>query len=101
MFAKVDLFLAYHQIPIQELDRDLTCFLLPWGKYRYCILPMGLSPSWDVFCHRTDQAVRDLEGIMKLVDNCVAGERGVEELGVRLRVLLRRCCEHQDISQQI
>ena len=44
-FAKVDLVSGYHPIPIQESDRYLTCFLLSWGKYRYCIHPMGLSPS--------------------------------------------------------
>ena len=94
VFAKVDLASGYHQIPIQEADRDLTCFLLPWGKYRYWVLPMGLSPSGDVFCHRTDKAIMDLDGILKLVDDCLTGGRGVSELGKRLRKLLTRCREH-------
>ena len=55
---------------------------------------MGLSTSRDVFCHRTHQAVRDLEGVMKLVDNCLAGGRGVVGLGMRLRELLSRCREY-------
>lgn len=90
VFAKVDLCSGNHKIPIQESDRDLTCFLLPWGKYKYCVFPMAFSPSRNVFCHRTDQAVRDLEGMMKFVDNCLAGGRGVDQLGVRLRELLSR-----------
>ena len=94
MFAKVDLTSGYHQIPIQETDRDLTCFILPWGKFRYCVLPMGLCPSGDVFCHRTDKAIMDLDGVIKLVDDCLTGGRGVSELGKKLRSLLMRGREH-------
>ena len=45
VFAKLDLCSGYPQIPVQASDRDLTCFFLPWGKDRYCIIPMGLSAS--------------------------------------------------------
>ena len=54
---------------------------------------MGLCPSGDVFCHRTDQAIVDLEGVMKLVDDCLTGGRGVSELRKRLRAVLLRCRE--------
>ena len=55
---------------------------------------MGLSPSGDIFCHRTDKAVQGLEGVLKLVDDCLAAGRNVEELEERLRGLLDRCREH-------
>ena len=90
-FAKVDLVSGYHQIPIQESHRDLTCFLLPWGKYRYCVLPMGLSPSGDIFCHRTDKAVLGFPSICKQVDDCLASVKSVEVLEARLVGLLDRC----------
>ena len=93
-FVKVDLVSGYHQIPIQESDRDLTCFLLPWGKYRYCVLPMGLSPSGDIFCYRTDKAVQGLPGIKKQVDDCLASGKTVGGLEVSLVGLLDRCRTH-------
>ena len=93
-FAKVDLASGYHQIPIQGSDRDLTCFLYPWGKYRYCVLPMGLSPSGDIFCNRTEKAVKGLPSIRKQVDNCLASGKSVGELESRLMGLLDRCRIH-------
>ena len=35
-FAKLDAIQGYHQIPLADESKDLTTFLLPWGKYRYC-----------------------------------------------------------------
>ena len=70
-FLKVDLCEGYHQVAIREEDRDLTATLLPWGKYRYRCLPMGLSPSGDNFCQGTDDVIRNVEGILKIVDDCL------------------------------
>ena len=93
-FAKVDLVSGYHQIPIQESDRDLTCFLLPWGKYRYCVLPMGTSPSGDIFCYRTEKAVQGLPGVKKQVDDCLASGKNVGGLKESLVGLFDRCRSH-------
>ena len=61
-FLKVDLVEGYHQVTIREEDRDLMATLLPWGKYRYTCLLMGLCPSGDHFCQRTDDAIRTVKG---------------------------------------
>ena len=58
---------------------------------------MGLSPSGDIFCHRTDKAVQGLEGVLKQVDDCLAMGKSVEELEERLVGLLERCRTHNII----
>ena len=52
---------------------------------------MGLSPRGDHFCNRTDDAIRSVEGILKLVDNCLEGGKDVPDLKIRLRELLLKC----------
>ena len=49
-------------------------FILHNGKFRYMVLPMGLSPSSDSFNRKTDMAVQGLEGVRKLVDNRLAAD---------------------------
>jgi hypothetical protein len=38
----IDLSMGYYSIPLTERAQQLTSFLLPWGKYRYKRLPMGI-----------------------------------------------------------
>ena len=55
---------------------------------------MGLSSSGDHFCQRTDEAIRRVEGILKLVDDCLGGGKDVPALKIKLRELLLKCREH-------
>ena len=93
-FLKVDLVEGYHQVEIRKEDRDITTTILPWGKFRYTCLPMGLSPSSDYFCHRTDEAIRPVRGIVKIVDDCLGGARSVAALRGKLVQLLGVCRKH-------
>ena len=83
--------MGYHQVTISKEDRDLTATLLPWGKYRYTCLPMGLCPSSDHFCQRTDDAIRTVKGILKIVDDCLGGGKDVPALREKLVELLLVC----------
>ena len=40
VFRALDLTSGYHQVTLSEADRDLTTFTLPFGRYRYEVLPM-------------------------------------------------------------
>ena len=40
VFGAMDLTSGYHQVPLTKADRDLTTFTLPFGRYRYEVLPM-------------------------------------------------------------
>ena len=60
IFAKLDALQGYHQVPLAEDCRHLTTFLLPQGKFRYKRGPMGLKSTNDVYCAKTDKAIKDL-----------------------------------------
>ena len=44
-FVKADLLQAYHQIALSERSRNLFCFVLEDGLYRYTRAPMGYTGS--------------------------------------------------------
>ena len=45
----VDLSMGYYNIPLDKRAQELCTFLLPWGKYRWKRLPMGLKTAPDIF----------------------------------------------------
>jgi hypothetical protein len=94
VFAKLDATSGYFQIPLDEESSRLTTFLLPSGRYRYTRAPMGLSSSSDEFCQRSDAAVRDLPGVIKIVDDILVQASSVAELKERLTAVLKRCRAH-------
>ena len=47
--AKVDFSSGYFQVGLADESRDLTCFILPQGRFRYTRTPMGLASSGDLF----------------------------------------------------
>lgn len=58
-FAKLDAVHGYFQIPLDEASSYLCAFLLPDGKYRPLVAPMGWKGSGDVFSLRTDMALEE------------------------------------------
>ena len=48
-FACVDFSSGFSQLPLDEESRDLFNIILPWGKYRYCVLPQGTCVSPEIF----------------------------------------------------
>ena len=48
----LDVWNAYHVVPIKEEDRDKLTFITPWGRYRYLKAPQGYIASGDGYTHR-------------------------------------------------
>jgi hypothetical protein len=89
-FAKLDAIHGYFQVPLDEESSKLCTFLLPDGKYRPLVAPMGWKGSGDVFSLRTDQAYQDLirkRWLAKIVDDLCLQAATLEELLDRLEVL--------------
>ena len=56
----LDLSMGYYHIPLSEQAQELCTTVLPWGKYRYCRLPMGLKVATDVFQNTMMELLGDL-----------------------------------------
>ena len=92
-FAVFDCMHGYWQLELDEESKPLTTFLTEFGRYRYCRAPMGLVSSGDEFCARTDKALADLPGVMKLVDDILIYGSNVKEILTRIRNVFERCRE--------
>ena len=71
-------------------ERDLTTFTLPFGRYRYEVLPMGLMPSSDLFNINSDKAIAGMEATLKSVDDFITTARDWRELKHRMVELFNR-----------
>ena len=47
--TSLDLSMGYYHIQLSENASNLCTIIIPWGKYRYKHLPMGVTNSPDIF----------------------------------------------------
>ena len=92
-FAVFDCLHGYWQIELDEKSKPLTTFITEFGRYRYKRAPMGLVSSGDEFCARSDQALADVPGVMKLVDDILIYGKDEREIVDRIRQVFERCDE--------
>ena len=71
-FTTFDAQMGYFQIKIAEEDQDLTCFMTPWGRYKFTRAAMGLVSSGDEYNRRGDKALGDIPQTIKIVDDILA-----------------------------
>ena len=57
-FAAVDFSSGFSQLPLHEDSRHLFNIILPWGKYRFCVLPQGLNVSLEIFDIKTSKDIK-------------------------------------------
>ena len=99
-FAKLDCTSGYHQVKLDEESSKLLTFLLPQGRFRPLVAPMGFCSSGDEFCRRSDEVIAGLVGVRKLVDDVLIQAPSIEVLVERIRALLERCKAHGMILSQ-
>ena len=92
-FACVDFSSGFSQLPLDEESRDLFNIILPWGKYRYCVLPQGTCVSPAIFNINTSENIRNETGVYKNADDMMGGGQTLEELDVRMRKVFQVCRE--------
>ena len=92
-FAKLDAISGFYQIGLDEESSHLTTFLIPQGRFRWLRCPMGSSSSSDEWCRRSDDAVRGICGVSKLVDDVLVVSNSIEQLEERLMKVLTKCRE--------
>lgn len=61
-FSKIDLEAGFHQISIQESDREKTAFSVNGAKYEFTRLPFGLKNAPSIFQRAIDDILRAFIG---------------------------------------
>jgi hypothetical protein len=70
MYAtSLDLNMGNYHMLLTPFSSRLCTIVLPWGKYEYCRLPMGLSTSPDVFQEKMSELMSGLEFAWAYLDD--------------------------------
>jgi hypothetical protein len=70
MYAtSLDLNMGYYHILLTPFARRLCTIVLPWGKYKYCRLLMGLSVSPDIFQEKMSELMTGLDFAQAYLDD--------------------------------
>ena len=91
-FPVCDLEVGYLHYELDHSSTVLTTFATPFGRYRCCRLPFGLTASSEIFQKR-HQALEGLEGVRCIADDVLIWGCTDGEHDKRIRLFLQRCCE--------
>ena len=84
--------MGYYHIQLHPDSRKLCTIVLPWGKYEYIKLPMGLCNSPDIFQEKMNDLFEGLEYVRAYIDDLLIMTNGtwedhLEKVGIALRRL--------------
>ena len=72
----LDLSMGYYHIPLDEASARLCTTILPWGKYQYLRLPMGIKNSPDIFQAIMADLLGDLDFTRAYIDDILIVSNG-------------------------
>ena len=61
--------MGYYHIELDTISRELCTIVLPWGKYQYQKLPMGLCNSPDIFQEKMNELFVGLDNVRAYIDD--------------------------------
>ena len=96
-FCVMDCLQGYFQIKVSPEDKNLLCFMTPYGRYRYLRAPMGLRSSGDEFCRRTDEALSSIQNFVKQMDDILAWDTDYTQHIKHVYDILL-CCRRNNIT---
>ena len=67
--SQLDLNMGYYTIRLDPDSSKICTIILPWGKYSYQRLPMGVAGSPDIFQERMTDLMRNLEFVRAYIDD--------------------------------
>lgn len=85
-FSSLDLASGYHQIPMNEKDKEKTSFSTSFGKYQYVRMPFGLSNAPSTFMRYMNNIFVNLQGNTCFIylDDIIVHGKTLEEHNSRL-----------------
>ena len=67
--TSLDLNMGYYHIRLREDASNLCAIIIPWGKYRYKRLPMGVANSPGIFQQKMNDLFHGFEFIRSYIDH--------------------------------
>jgi len=77
--TSLDLNMGYYHIELSPHSKELCTIVLPWGKYEYQRIPMGLCNSPDIFQEKMSTLMEGLEFVRTYIDDLLSLTKGTFE----------------------
>ena len=74
--TSLDLNMGYYHIELTKMSKRLCTIVLPFGKYEYQRLPMGLCNSPDIFQEKMSDLMAGLEFVRTYIDDLLVITKG-------------------------
>lgn len=82
--------LGYYARRLASKSRPFTAFCLPWGKFQYKRLPMGISTAPDEYQACMERIFGDLEFVVVYLDDILVFSASAEEHLEHLHIVFKR-----------
>ena len=79
VFSTIDLRSGYYHITLGKDSRAKTAFAMPFGKYKFLMVPFGLAQAPAYFQLLMNQVLEGLSFAMKYLDDIIIFSKSEEE----------------------
>ncbi|UYV61375.1 hypothetical protein LAZ67_1004650, partial [Cordylochernes scorpioides] len=93
LFSKLDANSGFHQIPLSPDCQHLTTFITPFGRYKYCRMPFGVSLAPEYFQKVMSIILQGMDGVMCYLDDILIFASDSKTHDRILRLVLRKLKE--------
>jgi hypothetical protein len=91
----LDLNMGFWHLELDKESQKLATVILPWGKYSYLRLAMGLSVSPDIYQETISNLFADLQNVIVFIDDiCIITNGTFQEHLKLLAEVLQRLTDH-------
>ena len=77
--TSLDLNMGYYHIELDPMSKSLCTIVLPFGKFEYQRIPMGLCNSPDIFQEKMSNLMQGLEYVRTYIDDLLVLTKGTYE----------------------
>uniref|UniRef100_A0A914Z5C5 RNA-directed DNA polymerase n=1 Tax=Panagrolaimus superbus TaxID=310955 RepID=A0A914Z5C5_9BILA len=93
-FTKLDMFDAYHQIPLDDESKQLTTISTHEGLFQYNFMPFGIASNPAMFQELMEKALHGIPKVAIFQDDVTVGGETIKDNLDRLEQVLKRFYEN-------
>lgn len=95
IFSVLDMKNGFWQIALEEESSKLCTFSTPFGRYKFNVLPFGISSAPEVFQRKNMEIFGDIQNVEVYFDDIIVSGKDEFEHDIALRKVLDRAIKYQ------